>query len=219
MTAAQNGDGRDSSLCGGRTRAGGSCRRPAGWGTDHPCVPGTRCKLHGGSTPTHQPAAERAAAEQIAAQFGLELDGTPPGEIILREIGRASAMVKQLVAYVGELPSQDLIWGITSRKVRKDADGQQVVEVKEEARQNIWIVMLREERVQLRELIVAAHRAGIEDRQIALMERSGELISAAFWGLLGDLRAAWHLDGGQVEEVKALIARRLNAIGDGENMP
>jgi len=33
-------------ICGARTRAGTPCRRPAGWGTDHPGR--GRCKLHGG---------------------------------------------------------------------------------------------------------------------------------------------------------------------------
>lgn len=220
MTTGEPATGHDGRpRCGARTKKGGTCGQPPGWGTDHPGIPGTRCKLHGGSTPNHQVAAQRAAAEQVAAQFALELDGTPPSEIVLREIARASAMVKQLAAYVGELPSQDLIWGTTSRKVRQDADGEHVVEVKEEARQSVWVIMLREERAQLRELIVAAHRAGVEERHIALMERSGSLISAAFWGLLSDLRIAWHLDGAQVEEVKALIARRLNAVGDGETGP
>src|SRR5690625_1385431 len=32
--------------CGAKTRAGTPCRRPAGWGTDHPRE--GRCKLHGG---------------------------------------------------------------------------------------------------------------------------------------------------------------------------
>lgn len=34
--------------CGARTRSGGTCRRPAGWGTDHAGF--GQCKLHGGST-------------------------------------------------------------------------------------------------------------------------------------------------------------------------
>lgn len=33
-------------FCGAKTRAGGDCRRPAGWGTSH--VGQGRCKLHGG---------------------------------------------------------------------------------------------------------------------------------------------------------------------------
>jgi hypothetical protein len=35
--------------CEAKTRSGGVCRRPAGWGTPHPRR--RRCKLHGGSTP------------------------------------------------------------------------------------------------------------------------------------------------------------------------
>jgi len=39
--------------CGGKTRAGGLCKRPAGWGTDH--AGQGRCKLHAGvsATVTH----------------------------------------------------------------------------------------------------------------------------------------------------------------------
>lgn len=43
----------DSRYCGARKRQpahpGERCRRPAGWGTEHPGW--GRCKLHGGSTP------------------------------------------------------------------------------------------------------------------------------------------------------------------------
>lgn len=35
-------------LCGGTTRAGSACRRPAGWGTAH--VGDGKCKLHGGAS-------------------------------------------------------------------------------------------------------------------------------------------------------------------------
>jgi hypothetical protein len=35
-------------LCGGKTRAGTDCKRPAGWGTDH--VGEGKCKLHAGSS-------------------------------------------------------------------------------------------------------------------------------------------------------------------------
>jgi hypothetical protein len=37
-----------TNYCGGKTRAGTPCKRPAGWGTDHPGS--GRCKLHGGAT-------------------------------------------------------------------------------------------------------------------------------------------------------------------------
>lgn len=36
-------------ICGAKTRKGWPCRRPAGWGTNHPGR--GRCKLHGGASP------------------------------------------------------------------------------------------------------------------------------------------------------------------------
>jgi len=40
---------KHTATCGAKTRAGMPCRRPAGWGTDHPGE--GRCKLHGGANP------------------------------------------------------------------------------------------------------------------------------------------------------------------------
>lgn len=37
-----------TTVCGGKTRGGGQCQRPAGWGTQH--VGEGRCKLHGGAS-------------------------------------------------------------------------------------------------------------------------------------------------------------------------
>lgn len=48
-------------FCGGTTRAGTDCHRPAGWGTDH--VGFGRCKLHAGSTPTGKKHAETVRQE------------------------------------------------------------------------------------------------------------------------------------------------------------
>lgn len=39
----------DGKYCGAKTRSGGKCKRPAGWGTEHPGD--GRCKLHGGASP------------------------------------------------------------------------------------------------------------------------------------------------------------------------
>lgn len=52
--------------CGGktRTRAGGRCTRPKGWGTDHPGS--GSCKFHGGTTPNGKKAARRERALEFA---------------------------------------------------------------------------------------------------------------------------------------------------------
>lgn len=62
--------------CGAMGRKGSPCRRPAGWGTDHPGY-GT-CKLHLGSSARHGKAAAREEALQFArGQLGQELDADP----------------------------------------------------------------------------------------------------------------------------------------------
>lgn len=51
-------------LCGARTRAGGTCRKVAGYGTDH--LGFGSCKFHGGSTPNGRKSAARAQLAVVA---------------------------------------------------------------------------------------------------------------------------------------------------------
>lgn len=218
MTDGQNAEGQDSRYCGARTRSGGRCRRPAGWGTDHAGVPGTTCKLHLGATRNHQAAAERVAAEQVVARFGLDLDGTPPGQAILREIRRSSAMVGQLAAEVSELTTEERTWGVASRRIRPAAEpgAQPMVEVEQRARIHPLVVMLRDERKTLRELFEAAHHAGIEERQVALAERDGNRIFALLEGVLAEFRLAFRLTAAQQAQGREIVRRQLLAIVGGE---
>src|SRR5690348_4530669 len=83
--------------CGGRRRAaeseGKPCTRPAGWGTDHA---GTgRCKLHGGSTPSHKAAAVVAVAARAVATFGLPRE-VDPRDALLEEVYRSAGAVDWL---------------------------------------------------------------------------------------------------------------------------
>jgi hypothetical protein len=64
----------------------GTCRLPAGWGTDHPGH--GRCKLHGGSSPNGK---QHALTEQAKAELA-RLD-IPPVEDPLSELARVCAQV------------------------------------------------------------------------------------------------------------------------------
>jgi len=96
MTAPGFDQGCDgpARFCGARTRSGGSCRRPAGWGTNH--VGFGPCKLHGGCTPTvsrgaHRQAVEHRARAIIAAE-GLEPVADPVA-VMTRLAAEAVALV------------------------------------------------------------------------------------------------------------------------------
>lgn len=76
MTADPPVERRDKPMCDAKTRASGAkrCKRPAGWGTDHPGV--GRCKLHAGSTPGGRQGAARVIAERDVRKV-LEALGEP----------------------------------------------------------------------------------------------------------------------------------------------
>lgn len=73
--------------CGARTRAGGICKRPAGWATSTPGI--GRCKLHGGALQTHGAHAVKttdAATGALVDQLWAIMAGDPAA--ILREADR-----------------------------------------------------------------------------------------------------------------------------------
>jgi hypothetical protein len=182
--------------CGARRRDGGTCRNGAGARTDHPGV--GFCANHGGSTPTHQVAAERVVAEQAvaatAARFGLDLDDTPLDEIALREIRRSSAMVGQLARMLSELSAEELTFGVAGRDIRHPGQpgdqpgGQQQldVQVHQRARVHPLVKMHSDERDQLRAWMVAAHQAGVRERLVRQVQLEGQLMADLVNAILSD---------------------------------
>lgn len=104
MTDPERGSGYEK--CGAERKHGqGPCTRPAGWGTDHPGI--GRCKLHGGSTPSHVAAATTEAIRREVDRMGLEVrvDAT---EALLTALWRTAGDVEYLAHRVSELESQVL---------------------------------------------------------------------------------------------------------------
>lgn len=62
-------------LCGAQKRGGGTCRQPAGHGTDHAYGP---CAKHGGNLPAHKTAAARHEVGREAVRLGASADMTAP---------------------------------------------------------------------------------------------------------------------------------------------
>src|SRR3954469_6467304 len=76
--------------CDAPTRAGGKCRKPAGFGTDHFGV--GRCRSHGGNSPTHRRAAHRQMALAELPAMGGNIDVDPTEALlhcVKREAGRS----------------------------------------------------------------------------------------------------------------------------------
>lgn len=99
--------------CGAKNRAGKPCKRPAGWGTDHP---GTgRCKLHGGLTPApvgRYASVERPRIKDLMRQF--EEDPDPLN--LLPEVQLLRAL---LLDYINRFEVQDealMRWNLSFEK-------------------------------------------------------------------------------------------------------
>jgi hypothetical protein len=169
VTVDNGADGRDKAYCGGRKRdgSGGTCTRPAGWGTRTPGV--GRCKLHGGATASHRAAAEKEIARQAVATFGLPLE-VEPHRALLGEVWRTSGAVAWLDGVVRGLDAEQVTWGVT-----EESDKAGTVR---KAGINVWVDLWQRERRHLVDVCKAALAAGVEERLVRLAESHGSQLAA-----------------------------------------
>jgi hypothetical protein len=177
------------------------------------------CHAHGGRSPQAQAAAqERLAVEQAVVRFALDLDDTPLDEIAVREIRRSSAMVQHLSGLVNALTEEELRWGVQGRDIRPSAQlgGQPAVQVQQRAWIHPFVRMLHEERKQLRDWLMAAHAAGIEQRLVRLAEQDGVWAAKVAGAMFARFVQAWQPTAQQQAEGRAIVAEVFRALDRGE---
>jgi PAS domain-containing protein len=197
MTYGNGHPGRDR--CGARTRAGGLCQRPAGWGTPTPGV--GRCKLHAGSTSTHQVHAARVLIERAEQSALAELHRigvepmTNPLEALAELAAEARAWQAILRAQVAELAAL----------VERAPDGVERVRA---------VVTLYERSLDRTAMFAAMMaKLGIDDRIVKVNARIGEAmgerIAGAITGILEDLG---HRDPRRNPAVAPVVVARLGEL-------
>lgn len=204
MTGAENPAAHDR-YCGANKRQGeGTCKRPTGWGTDHP---GTgRCKLHGGSTPDHKNAAKLEIARRAVATYGLPREVTPD-VALLEEVHRTAGHVAWLAEIVAEIEHEDLVWGKTE-EAEKNATEFGGVDTTYKAVPNIWLVLYQQERKHLATVAKAAIDAGIAERQVRIAEQQGQMLAKVINRVLDAL----DLTGEQKARVPEVVPQILRSI-------
>lgn len=174
--------------CGGKTRAGGKCTRPKGWGTDH--AGRGKCKLHGGSTPTHRRAAQQEAAAEAVATYGLPRE-VDPLQALLEEVYRTAGHVAWLERVIRGLDADTLVEGVTrtSRTTELGSDDEDAPDeaangpanaterVEHAAAVSVWVRLYQSERAHLTKVAKAAVDAGIEERLVHLAEEQAQLVA------------------------------------------
>lgn len=178
-------------LCGAKTRSGGSCKRPAGWGTNHAGY--ARCKMHAGSTPSGQIAGLTELARRRAAVMGRPID-IDPHEAILECIRIAAGEVKYASDQIAELEEAEAVGPVQTQRPLKEEKGAEnpehyVTEYGPPAL-HIWIKVRHEAMDRLAKYAKAAIEAGIAERLVQLAEKQAELMAEAVRGILEDLGVA-----------------------------
>ena len=175
------GDGRDG--CGGRTRGGGQCGLPAGWGTPH--RGSGRCRKHGGNTPTHLARGRRVAAERAVQLFGLPVVTTPERALI-DELNRTNGHVAWLAGKVAELEPAAAVWGERKSVIRQATEGEYEVTTESGAGVNIWLQLYQAERAHLIEVakasIVSGAAVAAADGTADLARRFADVLDRASIG-------------------------------------
>jgi hypothetical protein len=168
--------------CGAKTRTGGTCGRPAGWGTD---FNHGRCKLHGGRTPTGRKGNARAALGHE-----LQIMGMP------REVDPHDAMLQCIYIAAGELDYATERVGELKRAMVPTLFGPKL---------NEWINVRQQAMDRLVSYSKIALAAGVEERRVRVAEQQGAQIVQVLRGVLTELGVADHPD------VPAIVSRHLRA--------
>lgn len=195
MPVEQPADGHGG-RCGATTKqTGAPCTQPAGWGTSHPGI--GRCKLHGGSTPSHEVAAKEAQARADAMRLGIPVPTT--GTAALQDaLARAYGDVLAMAAKVQLLPDEELT----------QVDGQGKFQ-----RPSVWVELYQQS---LQHYAVVADRCvarGIEAAAVSVVQAHGEQVISLLRRVLG--RLGHDLSEPTVVEVVTAELQALD-VGGGE---
>lgn len=199
MTTGPTPDGHDG-YCGGNKKQGeGTCTQRAGWGTAHP---GTgRCKLHGGSTPSHiANAQERQAQALVDAKVRALWPGlgeATPVKDPVASLERLAGALEQLVDESGRRVSQ----------LQNVAGGEHLTQLRAE------VVLLERALGHLRGVLVDMARLGIAERHVQLEQERAQLVTAAF---LAALEVAGLAPGVRSAVVDRFLAGLEPLMGSGE---
>lgn len=159
-------------LCGAKLvdGSGRTCRHSAGWGT------GTgrgRCKKHGGNTPAHRKAAQRAELAEAVTTFGLpvEIDAS---EALIDEVKRTAGIVHCLDSIIRSKTAEQLL---------------------EEPSLVLWHRQERRHGLMVSRVAIAA---GIAERQVQIAEHEAAIFASALRGMFKDLGVDDHPDLGKI---------------------
>lgn len=184
--------------CGAQNKRQGVCSKPAGWGTQH--VGTGRCKLHGGSLPTHQKRAELESAVQAVHTYGLPIE-TDPHQALLDELYRTAGHVAWLGSVVAAIEDGSVVGPVGVEGM----DAESGLVHHPEYKASVWVGLYQAERNHLTGVASACIKAGIEERRVRVAEQQGQLLAQVITAVLADLKVP-------LEKARPVIRKHLTLL-------
>jgi len=201
-------------LCGATSKQTGEpCQNVAGKGTDH--VGYGRCKFHGGNSPHGRRFAylQMAQADAISLAAPIDID---PMNALLWCVRIAAGEVAYFTMQVSLLSKTEIQGPVVSTKTRPrkgeygmEEHGDEVTEIEQgHPALHIWIKARQDAIDRLAKYSKMASDAGVNERQVELAERYGELIGR----VVGNILDALHLTPKQQKRAPEIVRRYLSDI-------
>lgn len=157
--------------CGAATRKGAECKNPAGAGTDH--FGYGRCKNHTGSTPAGRlSAAKQELVERQLQALAYGIDATidvEPHQAIAEEVARTNGHIRWLQDKLGIVDDP-------TELVPVGQDGNRIP--------GVWLQLYLNERAHLVRTAKTAIDCGVQEREVRIREKQGELLAGAIRAIL-----------------------------------
>jgi hypothetical protein len=183
-------------LCGATKKNGEKCRKYAGEGTEHLGV--GRCKYHLGNTKEHKIHAVKVTAQKEAAKAQQTLLEQAVNFGVILDIEPVEALLMTLRMSYGHLSW--LRFEITQLKDKASFDAR------------VLLRMFDDERERVARIAKMALDAGVQERQVRLAERYGEMLANLLMTIFGDPELA--LTTKQERVLPGLLRRHLVVVDD-----
>ena len=180
------------------------------------------CRIHGASAPQAIAKAteriEQAAIIQAARTFGLTRDGVSEEQALREELSRTLGHIAWLTVVIANLGAEDVFWGRTSEETGRESGSssggdmtRDHATIRREARLNVAVAYLMEERKHLKSLAVDMVKLGLQEREVRLSEQVGHMFASAMLDVLGD--EVFGLSPAQRERAPEIVSKHLRAPG------
>jgi hypothetical protein len=178
--------------------------------------------MHGGGASQVKTAAtervEQAAIVQAARTFGVARNGVSEEQALREELGRTLGNIAWLEVVVADLEAEDVFWGRTSEETGRESGSgsggdtsRDHATIRREARLNVAVAYLMEERKHLKSLAVDMVKLGLQEREVRLSEQVGHMFASAMLDVLGD--EVFGLSPAQRERAPEIVSKHLRAPG------